>query len=307
MSQINLAFHAPSNPISVAPARQVRTDTSASDLRLKVKSLWFEECRFYSTCEELAAYISSQTGVSAPVIRAWRSLYEWPVPSASGRTTWEMDDDDDPLAHAHDPLDDFYNDRRDKGHRRMLSKYLEATGFNSPSEANLSEVQDILNRHPISLWNLAIGLGQEPEIFCVYAKAKGIVEPRHAQINIPLGTLMFHHEGFATFIIRNAQHLYHHRAIPINIIANRLGLNWRDLWLLGVRFGYWRMPSPASLTTVDDFLATRPARKRCAAAVAAIKAAPGRPTARAKAKTKRTSSAKARSSSSKTVKKASSE
>ena len=288
MSQMNLAFHTVSKPINVEPARQVRPDTKASDLRLKVKALWFDEAPFHTSCEELASYVSNQTGVGAPVIRAWRSLYEWPAPSASQRPAWVEDDDDDPLLHAHDQMEAFYNAHRDQGRRRMVAKYLETTGYNSPSEANLSEVQDVLNRHPISLWNLAIGLGQEPEIFCVYAKANGIVEPRHAQINIPLGTLMFHHEGFATFIVRNAQHLYYHRGVPINAIANRLGLNWRDLWLFGVRFGYWRKPSAEILTMIEEFISWTPVRKRPASAVAAIKAAPGKPTERAKAKTKRT-------------------
>lgn len=284
---MNLALFAQSKPIRVKPARQVRPDPTATDLRFKVKGLWMEEAPFFLDCEELATFVSSQTGVSVPVIRAWRSLYNWPLPTAHARSKWVSDDDDDPLIHAEDPLGEFFSERRERSYRRMLGKYLDTTGFNSPAEANLSEVQEILNRHPVSLWNLAIGLGQEPAIFCVYAKAKGIVEPQHARIDIPLGTLMFHHEGFATFIVRNAQHLYYHRAVPISSIASRLGLNWRDLWLFGVRFGYWRMPEAENLAAIDDFLTNRPVRKRQKAAIEAIKAAPGRQTKRTKTESRR--------------------
>jgi hypothetical protein len=260
MNQMNLFATKTSQPVYARAARQVKPDTEVADLRFEVKSLWIDEAPFHDSPDTLATYIGDQLGVNTSVIRAWRSLYEWPLPSGQSQgkqSIWQIEDDDDPLMHACDQMEPFYNQRRTSGHRKMVAKYVETTGFNSPSEIDLKLVQDILNRHPITLRSLAVGLGQEPDIFPVYAAANGVVEPSHAKINIPLGNLMFHHEGFATYIIRHVQHLYYYRGIPIRTMANRIGINWRDLWLFGVRFGYWRMPSAHTMTMIDEFISHR--------------------------------------------------
>jgi len=260
MGQLNLFVpdRAQADAIHATPQRQVGWHSEGMDLRLAAKACWMRNHGRFATCEELATHVAeSLGGLNVSTIRAWRSFYEWPNPELSqpadseGARFWRIEEDDDPYAHAHDPLEDFYAQYRMKAYRKYMNKYVTITGYNSPSEVDLTEIQAILDQHPITLEKLAIAIGQESDIFPTYARAKGIVEPPHAQVDVPIGTLIFHHQGFASFVIRHLQHLYHHRGITIRILAGRLGLNWQDLWLLGVRLGYWRLPTPQTFTEMD--------------------------------------------------------
>ncbi|MGX1201085.1 hypothetical protein [Marinobacter sp. MBR-105] len=216
-------------------------------IRKKALLLWESQLSHFISCSDLAEHVAATLQIDSSILLVWQTLYDWPTPKQDNlnrTSSLPVDDEYDPCDHADDPLERFYDELRQTGYRRYISNYIRNAGYLSPGETDLGLVQRLLDRHPVSLDAVGQILCQESPYFAKYARAKGIQEPAHSKLNHPINQLVLRDPHLATVAVRHAQRLYRERLVPIRVIAQRMNLEWTDLWLLGVRYGCWELPEP---------------------------------------------------------------
>lgn len=246
-----------------APGSLPSRSTDAISVRKKALFLWESKLSHFVSCSELMLHVAKEVNLDASIIAVWRTMYDWPIPEATvnprvGSSSSDDQDPDefDPCDHAEDPLEAFYDELR-PGYRRYVSNYIRNAGFLSPCQADLKLVQRLLDRHPITLESVALILCQEPGPFAKYAIAKGVKVPHHSSLDQSIAYLVHCDPHLATVAIRHAQQVYRERSIPIRVTAQRMNLTWQDLWVYGVRYGCWEMPSASQLRELRALVLSR--------------------------------------------------
>ena len=225
-------------------------------VRKKALFLWERWLSHFISCSDLANFVGSELNIDPSIVGVWQSLYDWPTPGLTAKTSRNSlnSDDYDPCDAADDPLESFYDELRKTGYRRYISNYIRNAGHLSPVQADLKLVQRLLNRHPVSLESVTHIICQEAPYFEKYALHKGVQVPAHSSLNQPINQLVMRDPRLAGIAISHAQKLYRERCVPIKVIAQRMNLEWTDLWLKGVRYGCWELPDQSTLSQLRQLI-----------------------------------------------------
>ena len=154
-----------------------------------------------------------------------------------------------------DPLDRFY---RRSVYRASNSEawngYLATYGWLPPDALNPSDIRYLCREYPMPRYRLAMLLQVKESELNEYVDSMRWPS-RYSLSAAPIRDLLpcKRHRRLAQIVIRSAQALYTHQAIPLQVIAERIGVDRCTLFSLGERFGEeWRMPAPSTIHHVIE-------------------------------------------------------
>ena len=208
----------------------------------------------------VANKIAEEANLEPNLILAWAKIYGWPITSKRFDSIKDMRVNSEFLSNdarddAVDPLAEFYRIRSKLGKSGAINRYFSLAGYLNTNDLNFQEVVRLLSKYPLSLEMVAKMYCQEIGLFMRFAASKGLKGTVCSKNSPTLFELLERESELQSVVSNNARSLYYKKAIPINHIAKRYGgIDWKDLWLLGVRFGFWELPSSTTLAIIDDYL-----------------------------------------------------
>ncbi|TBW57487.1 hypothetical protein EZI54_07450 [Marinobacter halodurans] len=253
--------------------RKAISDIPSSEqghLLVKSSALWNSYLSNSATSSELIELVSKDLEVDAAVIRGWINLYGWRRPedevegsadeslfSVKSDTVYHVDGIDRTMDQnalrdmAVDPLCPFWSKLREK-HRRPAMTWLSTLSFLAPIRIDFSLFQNMLDRFFVTIEDLACVFCVEPGLLRRYCDAHGIKQQQYAGVSdVSIAKLVTDNDCLQQVLVHYAQQLYRERAIPIRRVSQNVGLQWQDVWAMGVRHNGWQLPTTETLSEIE--------------------------------------------------------
>ena len=134
------------------------------------------------------------------------------------------------------------------------NEYLDAYGWLTPDALDPSDVRYLLREYLMPTHRKSMLLQVPESELAAFAKSMNFDNPYQYQ-SVPVRDLLAHrrHERLTRIIIKSAQALYTYQAIPLQVIAERIGISPSTLYQLGETYGEdWKIPAASTIHHVID-------------------------------------------------------
>ena len=144
-----------------------------------------------------------------------------------------------------DPLENYYSRTITKASTlHAWDQYLNDYAFLTPDMLNPSDIRYLLKKYPMPVERAAMLLQVKPDELAEYAEAMDFPLTYHTSA-VPIRDLIGHekHQRLTAILLNSAHALYTHQAIPLRIIAERIGVDVGALFEQGEKLvGDWIHP-----------------------------------------------------------------
>ncbi|ARM86324.1 hypothetical protein [Marinobacter salarius] len=154
-----------------------------------------------------------------------------------------------------DPLSRYYSKSVYRAsNAEAWDEYLFDYGWLMPDALDPADVRYVLREYPMPTHRKAMLLQVRDSELDAFASS--MEWPNQYQLcAAPVRDLLAHkrHDRLTRIIVKSAQALYTHQAIPLQVIAERIGVTASMLYTLGENFGEgWKIPSASTIHHVID-------------------------------------------------------
>ena len=154
-----------------------------------------------------------------------------------------------------DPLDRYYGRTIQKQSTlQAWDNYLAEYAYLTPEALDPSDIRFVLRNYPMSIERAAMMLQVRTSELADYANQMNFPISYRASA-LPVRDLLGNqkHERLTSIVLKAAQTLYTHQAIPLRIIAERIGIDVNMLFEMGERdVGDWILPQLSTIHHVIE-------------------------------------------------------
>ena len=243
--------------------QQRRTESAGfilSKFSASLIDFWKKRCSQYSSTERFIRRVAKVFNLTEAQVRITQQY--WGLPNCAKLSTRTLDNTRfatclylDPNETVRDPLENYYSRTITKASTLAAwDTYLNQHAFLSPDMLDPADIRYLLNKYPMPIERLAMLLQVHPSELADFAHDMNFPFTYHASA-VPIRDLIGHlkHQRLTNIVFAAAHALYTYQAIPLRIIAERIGIDVSALFEQGgTVIGDWIHPRLSSVHHVIE-------------------------------------------------------